>query len=188
MALHRQLSNDQLGTPLSRDGVRPTVPATSYTGRALRIRRLVMGPLTRLLNPYISTHAGNAGVLVFGLVRHRGRRSGRVFATPLATRPIPGGFLIPLTFGSTSDWCQNVLAAGGCVVRWNGAEYPMVNPEIVEAAMLPAEIRAAFSFPERLQLRLMGFSHLLRLRHATYSSCASPTAGPLSVWPTTPSR
>jgi hypothetical protein len=161
--LHSLLSDvENTSTPLAPS----TVPATSHTGRALWIRRVVLGPLTRLLNPYIRTHAGNAGVPVFGLVRHRGRHSGRVFATPLATRPIPGGFLIPLTFGSRADWCQNVLAAGGCTVRWNGAEFPMVDPEIVEVVRLPAEIRAAFSSPERLQLRLMGFSHLLRLRHA----------------------
>jgi hypothetical protein len=89
--------------------------------------------------------------------------------TPVASSPRrsqPDRFLIPLTFGSRADWCQNVLAAGGCTVRWNGAEFPMVDPEIVEAVRLPAEIRSAFSSPERLQLRLMGFSHLLRLRHA----------------------
>ena len=170
MTLPHLLNNVQISTPRSRGRVPPTVPDASHSGRALRIRRMILGPLTRLLNPYITTHAGNAGVPVFGLVRHRGRRSGRVFATPLATRPVPGGFLIPLTFGSKADWCQNVLAAGGCTVRWNGSEFAMVDPEIVEAARLPAEIQAAFSSPERLQLRLMGFSHLLRLRHATDSA------------------
>lgn len=156
--------------PLTHDAVSPAVPAASHTGRALRIRQIVIGPLTRMLNPFIRRHAGNTGVPVFGLVRHRGRRSGRVFATPVATRPIPGGFVIPLTFGSLSDWCQNVLTADGCTIRWNGAEYPMTKPEIIEAVSLPVEIQAAFSFPERLQLRLMGFSHLLRLSHANLTA------------------
>lgn len=50
----------------------------------------------------------------FGVVVHRGRRSGRTFRTPVNVFRRADGFVIPLTYGRESDWVQNVLAAGGC--------------------------------------------------------------------------
>jgi deazaflavin-dependent oxidoreductase (nitroreductase family) len=132
--------------------------------RAPGLSRRVLRPLARRLNPVISTRAGRPGVTLFGVVHHRGRRSGREYATPLATRPIPDGFLVPLTFGTRADWCQNVLAAGACVIRWNGATYFVVAPEVVDDSAISQEVKTAFGLLERVFLRLTGVRHFLRLR------------------------
>ena len=132
--------------------------------RATARRRAVLGPLTRLLNPRVLRLAGRTGLPLFGIVHHRGRRSGRPYATPLGTRGFRGGFLIPLTFGPEADWCRNVLAAGGCVVEWNGARWTTSDPEVVEAATVRAELLAAMGRMERFLIRAMGTRRFLRLR------------------------
>jgi len=52
-----------------------------------------------------------------GLVVHRGRRSGRVYDTPVLVFPADDGYVIALTYGPDTDWIRNVLAAGGCAAR-----------------------------------------------------------------------
>jgi hypothetical protein len=79
-----------------------TIAISSH--RALRARRAFFAPLTRLLNPTIRRIAGRSGVPLLGLVSHRGRRSGRTYSTPVGVGSTGEAFLIPLTFGSSSDW------------------------------------------------------------------------------------
>src|SRR6266851_5514108 len=50
----------------------------------------------------------------FGVLTHVGRKSGRVYRTPVNVFRAPEGFLIALTYGRESEWVQNVLAAGNC--------------------------------------------------------------------------
>ena len=87
------------------------VRSTRPIDRALTVRRAVFGPLTRLLNPAIRRLAGRAGVPLLGLVYHHGRRSGRTYATPVGAGSTGAALLIPLTFGSGSDWCRYAAAA-----------------------------------------------------------------------------
>ena len=56
----------------------------------------------------------------FGIVLHRGRRSGREFRTPLNVFRTDDGFVIALTYGPEADWVKNVLAAGGCDLLTRG--------------------------------------------------------------------
>ena len=49
---------------------------------------------------------------LFGVVVHRGRRSRRLYRTPVNVFRRPGGVVIALTYGPESDWVRNVLAAG----------------------------------------------------------------------------
>lgn len=141
-----------------------TIPGRVDSSRATAVRRAVFGPLTRRLNPRVMRRAGTAEQPRFGVLEHRGRRSGRAYATPLGVRGFPGGFLIPLTFGPQADWCRNVLAAGECVVRWKGDRYRAVEPAVVDAAQVAGELRAASGPMERLALRLMGTRQFLLLR------------------------
>jgi len=134
--------------------------------RATALRRSILGPLTRRLNPRILKRAGTAEQPRFGILEHRGRRSGRTHVTPLGVRGFPGGFLIPLTFGPEADWCRNVLAAGTCVIQWRGRRYAAVEPRVVDVAEVRDELRAASGPLERLALRLMGTRRFLRLRQA----------------------
>src|SRR5216117_3546690 len=71
---------------------------------------------------------------IWGVVRHRGRRSGKLYSTPIAIRPTPNGFVLPLPWGEGTDWCRNLRAAGGGVVRLGGAEIEVTSPEVIDAA------------------------------------------------------
>jgi deazaflavin-dependent oxidoreductase (nitroreductase family) len=65
----------------------------------------------------------------FGVVVHRGRKSGRRFETPVNVFNAQGGYLIALTYGTESDWVKNVLATGGCelITRGRRRQLPHLN-------------------------------------------------------------
>jgi hypothetical protein len=56
----------------------------------------------------------------FGILTHVGRKSGKVYRTPVNVFRTPNGFIIALTYSSQSEWVKNVLAAGGCEVKTRG--------------------------------------------------------------------
>ncbi|GAA4880328.1 nitroreductase family deazaflavin-dependent oxidoreductase [Actinomycetospora straminea] len=66
-------------------------------------------------------------------IEHVGRRSGRTHVTPVAARPVPDGFALPLPYGRDTDWCRNLLAAGGGVVTADGVRRTVTSPRIVPA-------------------------------------------------------
>lgn len=115
----------------------------------------------RHLNPFMLSIAGSRRLPMLAIVHHQGRRSGRVYTTPLAARPTADGFVIPLTFGPQADWIRNVQASGGCTIRWKGADYPVVEPVIVDWPT----VRSAFSPLERLIVPLVGIEQCVRLRY-----------------------
>jgi deazaflavin-dependent oxidoreductase (nitroreductase family) len=67
----------------------------------------------------------------FGLLVHKGRKSGRTFRTPVNIFRVEDGYVIALTYGPQSDWVRNVLAAGGCDVTIRGRTVHLTEPEIV---------------------------------------------------------
>jgi len=95
-------------------------------------RRPVLAVGTRLFNPLILRFAGTQHVRAYAVIEHRGRRSGRTYRTPVAARRTTDGFLVPMAFGEQADWFRNVLAAGECVIHWNGVAYHVVEPELVD--------------------------------------------------------
>ena len=121
-----------------------------------------LGSLTRLVNRPAARIAGSRLLPFWSVVRHRGRRSGRTYATPVAARRTAEGFAIPLAFGETADWCRNVIAAGGGVVRWSGRDYTVSDPRIVDAERAVA----AFHPLQRPFLRLLGIRRVLLVRDA----------------------
>ena len=72
-------------------------------------------------------------------------------------------------FGERADWFHNVQAAGGCVIRWKGANYPLIDPEVVDWAT----VRSAFYPVERVVMPIIGIEQFVRLRHAPSSSDVS---------------
>jgi deazaflavin-dependent oxidoreductase (nitroreductase family) len=132
--------------------------------RTRRVVRIV----ARFVNPVTMLIAGRRWMPVLGILHHRGRRSGRAYATPLGMRPLGDTFVMPRTFGEDAAWYRNVLAAGGCVVTYRGRDYTLVEPEVIDYAT------AAPAFPryERLQFRLVGINEYLRLRLAHPSPAA----------------
>jgi deazaflavin-dependent oxidoreductase (nitroreductase family) len=116
-----------------------------------QLRNSLFFVLNHTLNP-LTRRLARSSFGPFSLVRHVGRRSGKVYETPIIVSPVEDGFIIELTYGYDVDWRKNVLAAGGCTLVRHGKEYA-----IKEIEPLDAETgRAAFPQPARLILRILG--------------------------------
>jgi len=137
---------------------RPALHSTSLGPRT----RSVVRSIARFVNPVVLRIAGRRWMPILGILHHRGRNSGRVYATPLGMRRLGDRFVMPRTFGENAAWYRNVLAAGGGVATYLGTDYTLVEPEVIDYAT------AAPAFPryERLQFRLIGINEYLRLRIA----------------------
>ena len=137
-----------------------------------RARRLIRSA-ARVINPLVLRFAGHRHMPVLGVLHHRGRRTGREYATPLGVRPAAaGGFVMPLTFGEAAGWYRNIAAAGSCVVTWRGRDHTVTDPVIVgRTAALPA-----FPRYERLALRLAGIGQFVWLRDAPPAGAGSVAA------------
>jgi deazaflavin-dependent oxidoreductase (nitroreductase family) len=96
-----------------------------------------------------------------GVVVHRGRRSGRVYQTPVNVFAADDGYVLALTYGADTDWVKNVLAAGGCELRTGGRVIPMTAPRLFQD-----ESRRGIRPPERQVLRVMGVADFLSLTTA----------------------
>lgn len=94
----------------------------------------------------------------FGLVGHRGRRSGHAYRTPVNVFPAGEGYAIALIYGAGSDWVRNVTAAGGCDLTVRGRRVDLVAPRVVHD-----ESRASVPAPVRPVLRMLGVSDFLLL-------------------------
>jgi deazaflavin-dependent oxidoreductase (nitroreductase family) len=127
---------------------------------------VVMGPLTKVLNPVMRKLAGRRHMRMAAEIRHVGRRSGRPYVTPAGARLTGDTFVIPLTFGNQSDWSRNVRAAGGCTIRLEGTEYRAVQPELADRNQAAPVVRAAFGPVERAIFRMLGIQQFLLLRRA----------------------
>jgi deazaflavin-dependent oxidoreductase (nitroreductase family) len=143
--------------------------------------RIVLRPLTKLLNPAVRRLAGRRHFRLAAQIHHTGRRSGRPYVTPAGARLDGAVFLIPLTFGNQSDWSRNVQAAGRCVIRLDGRDYQATEPELLDAQNARPLIRSAFNPVERLAFRLLGIRQFMRLRLA--GTPASRSTGAVALHP-----
>jgi deazaflavin-dependent oxidoreductase (nitroreductase family) len=94
----------------------------------------------------------------FGILTHIGRKSGKVYRTPVNVFNAPEGFLVALTYGRESEWVKNVMAAGGCHLETRGVQYQLSSPVIVHD---PSQGR--FPVPVRIMLRLIGADDFMQL-------------------------
>jgi hypothetical protein len=121
----------------------------------------------RIINPAVLTFAGRSR-LYYAVVLHRGRRSGHIYSTPVVAIPIVNGFVLSLPYGNEVDWYRNVLATGRCAIRWNGYDYPVSEPELLDAtARLPGITPLRW-----LILRILGGKHLLKVKQLAEVSAA----------------
>lgn len=134
--------------------------------------RAIMRVAGRPFNAVVLRFAGSRHLRLYGVIHHRGRRSGRAYATPVVVRATPDGFVIPLAFGEGADWFRNVRAAGGCTIRWNGAAYAVVDPVVVD---WPAA-RPAFSPLVRVLVPWLGIERFVRVRHAEAGAPGAATS------------
>ena len=77
--------------------------------------------------------AGRPWFPLWAVVQHRGRKSGKRYPTPVAIIPTRSDatLLIGLPWGRSTDWAQNVLAAGGATLTWKGHDVTATNPRLV---------------------------------------------------------
>ncbi len=89
------------------------------------VARLNRHLTNRLLGPLAPRLPG------FGVVVHRGRRSGRLYRTPVNVFARTGGVVVALTYGPDSDWVRNVLAGNGCILESHGRRLRLSNPRLI---------------------------------------------------------
>lgn len=118
-----------------------------------------------VLNPVMLNLAGRKHWYA-SVLRHTGRRSGREYATPVVADRVPGGFIVPLPYGTDVDWLRNIRAAGSATLRSKSVTYVVTDPEIVDAATAFALVPAAHA----RAWRRFGIQHYLSLKTATESA------------------
>ena len=94
-----------------------------------------------------------------GVVVHRGRRSGRVYQTPVNVFATEDGYIFALTYGPDTDWVKNVLAAGGCELRTRGHFVRLTSPSLFHD-----EARRGIRPLERQVLRAIGVADFLSVK------------------------
>ncbi|MFA5608238.1 MAG: nitroreductase family deazaflavin-dependent oxidoreductase [Leucobacter sp.] len=85
-----------------------------------------------MTNPIQRMWAGWAPT--FGILEHVGRRSGRVYRTPLTVFSTDTGVAILLTYGPDRDWLKNLKAADGGMLKRHGRTLPVKDPRVVSKA------------------------------------------------------
>jgi deazaflavin-dependent oxidoreductase (nitroreductase family) len=97
----------------------------------------------------------------FALIRNVGRKSGKLYWTPVNIFRQENGFLIALTYGQESGWVANVIAAGDCELKTRGVSYRLVDPVLVHdrsRQRFPAFVRLVLGLinaNDYLQLQLL---------------------------------
>lgn len=65
------------------------------------------------------------------LLHHVGRKSGKAFVTPLTAHKSEDTIIIPMPYGTETDWLRNLQAAGQGVVELDHLSYSVDEPEVV---------------------------------------------------------
>lgn len=118
--------------------------------RMARFNRAVVNP--------VAVHV--AGLLPgMGLVLHVGRRTHRVYRTPVLVFRTKDGFRMALTYGRDAEWVKNALAHGAVRLIASRREHELSDPEIVTDPH-----RQHVPAPGRLFLRLLRVSDFIDFR------------------------
>lgn len=111
----------------------------------------------RLTNPIVRPAARRLPPLA--LIHHRGRRSGRAYATPVLAFRSGSTVVVALTYGPDTEWVRNLLAAGGGELEQRGGRHTVHAPRVVPTR----EVQDSFPNVVRLALRLLRVRSSLRL-------------------------
>jgi len=105
----------------------------------------------RWLNPVMLRMAGRPNWYAARL-EHVGRRSGRLYATPVVAKPVTGGYAVPLPYGRHVDWLRNQEAAGHARLQVDGQLYRVANPRIVPLAEIETQLPAFYRRTSRRRM------------------------------------
>jgi deazaflavin-dependent oxidoreductase (nitroreductase family) len=127
------------------------------TGRRTRMWRF-RHVATRYLNPVMGRVVRR--LPGFGLVIHRGRKSGRTYRTPVNAFRRGNTYLFFLTYGEDAQWVQNIRAAGSCALETRGRVLHLVDPEVIT----DPELRVAPPVVRFIERRVAGATQYLQMR------------------------
>jgi deazaflavin-dependent oxidoreductase (nitroreductase family) len=108
----------------------------------------VLGPLGRFLPG-------------FAVVSRVGRRSGRIYRTPVNLFRRADGYVIALTYGADSQWVRNDLEAGRAEIETRGHRLQLVDPQVVRDPS-----RSSVPKPVRVALRVTNVDELMLFERA----------------------
>jgi deazaflavin-dependent oxidoreductase (nitroreductase family) len=121
--------------------------------RVARFNKRVTNPVTRHIASWMPG---------FAIVSHVGRRSGRVYRTPVNVFRDDDRYVFALTYGADSDWVRNVLAAGGCEIETRRRTIELRDPK-----RFTDPTRHLIPIPARWILRLVNVKDFMALSPAT---------------------
>lgn len=101
----------------------------------------------------------------FGILIHTGRRSGKLYRTPINVFRDGHDYIFALTYGPHTDWVRNVQTAGGAKLMTRGRLVRLTNPRLTA----DGDMRWA-PLPVQLVLRLAGVHEYMRLTRAPSSA------------------
>ena len=116
----------------------------------------------RVTNPILWPIVARLPRSGFGRVVHVGRRTGRVYRTPMLGFRHGDGVVFALTYGPKTQWVQNVLAAGACDFETRREIRHLIEPRLVHdpaRALVPRIVRPI--------LGVLGANDFLELRVAS---------------------
>jgi deazaflavin-dependent oxidoreductase (nitroreductase family) len=108
----------------------------------------------------------------FAILSHIGRKSGKLYRTPIIAEPIENGYVIALTYGKKVDWYANVKAKGSCTLHWKENDYQLINPEFIDKEI------GLMAFPAIVQsaLKIVGIEYFLKLEVQQEKAMVQPHA------------
>jgi deazaflavin-dependent oxidoreductase (nitroreductase family) len=115
----------------------------------------------RYVNPVTGRVAGK--LPAFGVLTHRGRKTGRTYRTPVNVFRRGDAYFFFLTYGSDAQWVKNVIAAGACSLETRGRVVELVQPELIT----DPELRPAPPVVRFVEGRIAGATQYLRMYVAT---------------------
>lgn len=117
--------------------------------------------LVKATEPVALALAGRRFIPLWAVIHHRGRKSGKAYAAPVAIVPTvdPDDILIGLPWGPRTNWARNVVAAGAATLTWKGAEHTASSPRIVDPSAAAARAKPLF----RVVVKRMPAAIVLRM-------------------------
>jgi len=102
----------------------------AFRSRNARAIRLLTSYHKHVTNPvWVRVFAGRSANSA--LLHHVGRKSGKAFVTPLTAHKSEDTIIIPMPYGTETDWLRNLQAAGQGVVELDHRSYSVDDPEVV---------------------------------------------------------
>lgn len=127
-------------------------------GLRTRVKDAIRVSNKHVLNPVMLRLAGRPHWYAARL-EHVGRRSGRSYATPVVASAVPGGFVVPLPYGTRVDWLRNLESAGGGALVVHGRRYTLADPQVLRTS----EIYADLPHGDQVRSRVWRIGYWLRV-------------------------